>query len=436
MLRHPRTQLGPARHRRLRAPSDRVRHPEGRTEEGGRRREAPPPWHGGGVANIGGAPWGFGRRSRAGGHKNKNKKNKTRQEEKEVATQQNDKSRNRQKEKEAAKIASGLACSLLGKVPCRTARRSPTVTQGPLLDRACLHGAVGEEAAACTGAERSEEETDGSVFTAGRGSSSGSRSSVSNVSEADLASLQQTRKRSARGTTRALPSTPLRPRLSGLIEMSPKVGPFSVAPEAPTAALSSGSGGPVASASVPSSSSSCGGPLAGLASSGEPPAAATAAVVAPPSPLGRSIAVPFVRKGAWRQVAFEDYGFFAFDANSGRLNAHCICPRHVGRHARCHTDKVTTASTRKGAEGQGRPLGFLAAWLMDSSLHSSKEDHQASKRSLGSEDSYEKRLEARMYLRILAGRDPDVQALFAQERPATAGEDAMGGEPLSVPHHR
>ena len=126
MLRHPRTQLGPARHGRLRAPSDRGRHPKCRTEEGGRRAEAPPPWRGGGVADLGGAPWRFGRRSRAGGHTNK------------VAKQQNNKNRNRQKEKEAAKIASGFACSLPGKVPCRSSRRSQTVTQGPLLDRAFL----------------------------------------------------------------------------------------------------------------------------------------------------------------------------------------------------------------------------------------------------------------------------------------------------------
>ena len=55
-----------------------------------------------------------------------------------MAKQQNSKNRKRQKEKEAAKIASGFACSLPGKVPCRSSRRSQTVTQGPLLDRAFL----------------------------------------------------------------------------------------------------------------------------------------------------------------------------------------------------------------------------------------------------------------------------------------------------------
>ena len=58
---------------------------------------------------------------------------------------------------------------------------------------------------------------------------------------------------------------------------------------------------------------------------------------------------------------FDDAGVhigdLVWNKSSVSLDAHCHC-----KHGKCHCDRTIKASTR-GRKNQGRPLGFLVAWL-------------------------------------------------------------------------
>lgn len=138
--------------------------------------------------------------------------------------------------------------------------------------------------------------------------------------------------------------------------------------------------------------------------------------------------------GDWKRVVLPDGGVLVFDEKSNRLNAHCPAGQHTVGGTHCHTDRLTTPSARarRGFEGQGRPLGFLVAWLRASS-QATKTEHQASKKTLGSAEGWHARSEARRWLQSLSESDARIRELFKLERAPTPEEEALGGEPLVVP---
>lgn len=138
-----------------------------------------------------------------------------------------------------------------------------------------------------------------------------------------------------------------------------------------------------------------------------------------------------VEAGMWHRISMV-HGELVFEERTGKINAHCNNPLHVRSGVHCHTDRLTSAGRRRGCEGQGRPLGFLYAWLLESSDFSTKADHQAAKRELGSEAGFHRRVDARRRLRAMAIDDDRLQALFDRERAATAEEAELDGEPLRV----
>ena len=98
-------------------------------------------------------------------------------------------------------------------------------------------------------------------------------------------------------------------------------------------------------------------------------------------------------------------------------------------------DRLLTPSRRMSEryKGQGRPLGFLVAWLMDPTRHASKKEHQDAKKRLSHTDEFACRLRARKHLEAIAQESPQVAALFRLERPPTDEERAQGGEPIDIP---
>ena len=48
---------------------------------------------------------------------------------------------------------------------------------------------------------------------------------------------------------------------------------------------------------------------------------------------------------------------------SKKFTAHCDCTDHAPKN-RCRLERLTTSSKVPGREGQGRPLGFLMAWIL------------------------------------------------------------------------
>ncbi len=112
----------------------------------------------------------------------------------------------------------------------------------------------------------------------------------------------------------------------------------------------------------------------------------------------------------------------------GRVDAHCYAHRSLDG-GECKADRLTLASMASGREGQGRPLGFLAAWLMYPHLHEgcrTKEQHYQVKAALSKAHALEQRMEARERLRRVLG----TARLFESERPQREGEP---DEPLVLP---
>ncbi len=133
-------------------------------------------------------------------------------------------------------------------------------------------------------------------------------------------------------------------------------------------------------------------------------------------------------RGQWTKVPFENFGEIRLDAERGRIDAHCYAHRCVDG-SDCKADRLTLASTCRGREGQGRPLGFLAAWLMYPALHQScrtKEHHHHVKAILSKAAARKQRMEARERLR----RCPGTACLFESERAQREGEP---DEPCTLP---
>ena len=97
------------------------------------------------------------------------------------------------------------------------------------------------------------------------------------------------------------------------------------------------------------------------------------------------------------------------------LNAHCSNAAHCTT-SHCHTDRVLTDGRRAG---QGRPVGFLLAWLFEHAEHATKNLHQDLKKTLGQAAGWQKRRDARAWARAQGGTCDE---LFGIERPRHDGE--------------
>jgi len=117
---------------------------------------------------------------------------------------------------------------------------------------------------------------------------------------------------------------------------------------------------------------------------------------------------------------FSAFGsFIVYDAPHGsHLNAHCTA------HPRCHWDKVTHPSDRRGRKGQGRPLGAFSMWL-DLASECTRAEHQDMKRWVASRAARKDRIRYRQMLKEHLGSE-DLFALEAQI-------DGEPEEPKTIP---
>lgn len=111
--------------------------------------------------------------------------------------------------------------------------------------------------------------------------------------------------------------------------------------------------------------------------------------------------------------------------HDGRFEA--VCRQHQlegsGEGCMCRMTRTSRPSARKSA--QGRPLGFLGAWLAASQSHDDRDSHR-SKLWLATGISRQNRMAARAYLRQLPGG----AELLACERPKAQNEES---EPEGLP---
>ena len=139
------------------------------------------------------------------------------------------------------------------------------------------------------------------------------------------------------------------------------------------------------------------------------------------------------RVGKWVHIKLDGIGELVFEKATGKVNAHCLSPAHCSPGVTCHMDRRTKFEPgHRLRHGEGRPLGYLVAWLLQLD-HATKRSHQDAKPALGRAGGHPARRDARAHLRELSHRIPEVEELFGMERPASAEETALGGEPLIVP---
>ena len=164
-------------------------------------------------------------------------------------------------------------------------------------------------------------------------------------------------------------------------------------------------------------------------------------VVARSSPLVVRCPVPFVLtrpssahrfSGRRRPRDDENIAYFAvaggglvFDLRQSILAAHCTLPEHKDPANPCRVRRTCMPGRN---DGQGRPCGFLMAWLADAGRHANRESHGKAARRLTDADraalSHERRSAGRAEL--VAGASPALDF----ERPQRDGEPE---EPLQIP---
>ncbi len=71
------------------------------------------------------------------------------------------------------------------------------------------------------------------------------------------------------------------------------------------------------------------------------------------------------------RVAIEDFGELVWDEKEGSIGCHCFCHKKEGL---CRTNRKLIGNEKRSPY-QGRPLGFLVAWLR-SCRELSREKHQ------------------------------------------------------------
>ena len=111
------------------------------------------------------------------------------------------------------------------------------------------------------------------------------------------------------------------------------------------------------------------------------------------------------------------YGELRYNSNTNTIRAFCTCLAHSQP---CSKQRSLVAGKRKG---QGRPIGYLVAWLRDQDSHASKEEHVWMS---GVHKNFDLRLKAREDFSAL----PGARAWLDKERARTAEEPHE--EPLVV----
>jgi hypothetical protein len=104
------------------------------------------------------------------------------------------------------------------------------------------------------------------------------------------------------------------------------------------------------------------------------------------------------KKGNWESYKVHGCGELAYDPSTRSLNAHCHNEDHVARGAHCHCDRTLHPSKSKPASGQGRPLGFLVAWLLYKDAVT-KQDHHIFKKWLATSEGRALRIVGRNYVK-------------------------------------
>lgn len=143
-----------------------------------------------------------------------------------------------------------------------------------------------------------------------------------------------------------------------------------------------------------------------------PPAAASSSAEAPVAES--QSASQALGDGQPRQPADASFlvpgGEIRYYAKTRRFAAMC---EHPGHSRKCRREKVSHGGRIAG--GQGRPLGYLAAWLARCELYETQRDHMVFETTI----SWEERSAAREFLHGIEGID----VLFAAERPRREGEE-------------
>lgn len=113
-------------------------------------------------------------------------------------------------------------------------------------------------------------------------------------------------------------------------------------------------------------------------------------------------------------------GQIVWNKGSESLDAHCFCD-----HGKCHVDRTVRPSA-VGRKHQGRPLGFLLAWLSAAPACRNRQEHQELKRGRGAQAA-RIGFDARRAERVRTEQDPAWSEFVARagfaERPARADED-------------
>lgn len=124
------------------------------------------------------------------------------------------------------------------------------------------------------------------------------------------------------------------------------------------------------------------------------------------------------RRPADSQLAVGPHGMIHYYKITNRFVAHCTLASHGSQ---CFKTRTSLASERGGHfQAQGRPLGHLAAWLLEQERFPTKAAHFASKPSQAS------RAAGRLVLETI----PNSAELLAGERPVREGE---ANEPDALP---
>lgn len=159
----------------------------------------------------------------------------------------------------------------------------------------------------------------------------------------------------------------------------------------------------------------------------EPPPPAPPPLGGPAEEFGEELAIAdsVIRDGDLYSLSFAGRGCIKYYFKTKIFVAECWCPLHMAE-GRCHLTRQATASTWKGREGAGRPLGLMMAWIFTCPAAFSRSEHVRQYPSCIPRDV---RLEWRGKLAAL-GSEASSQ-LLASERPLREGETMV--EPEWVP---
>lgn len=153
------------------------------------------------------------------------------------------------------------------------------------------------------------------------------------------------------------------------------------------------------------------------ASNSAPPAANSSGDIPPPPPPPPPEDVAAANRGAAAFVLFVPGGKVVY---YGGRHQNMVAMFENLTHGRCVKTKTTKGASRQtpAARSQGRPLGYLAAWLARGAALDSKEDHWGPE----GQPTKEERTASRANVKEMGGTD--AMGLLASERPKRDGEES------------